>query len=64
MSGIKYGKIYIPEEEWLGITYVTGERSIVREPVLGMVLGPVIGMVLGTSQVSEVGSRVSGDGKS
>ena len=38
MFGIKYGKICDPEGEWLRITYGTGERIIIGEPVLGMEL--------------------------
>ena len=55
VSVIKAGKRYGPEGEWLGVTYGTGERIILGESVLGMVLG--------TTKGSEVGSRQSGHGK-
>ena len=41
----------------MGIAYVTGERSIFGELVLGMVLGTLFGMALGKTQGAEVGAR-------
>ena len=56
MSVISYSERYGPEVSWLGGTYRIVDSSRFGKPVLLMTLR--------TTQVSELGSRGNGDGKS